>query len=250
MYTNLYISIATALITGLFAGMVLERFLKRQKPHLFAWGVGLLLYSLGAMAQAVLAFGFDGPLFKLWYWAGAMLVALWLGQGTIFLLVRRGNWAWLSFWLVAALSVVAATLVFPASLNPAAYQAGIDLTEQYKSIFAMSTAESTLRTITVIFMNTTGTLMLVGGALYSLILFARKRVLPNRMWGNALIAIGGLLPALGGSLILVGDGTLKYLAQLAGGLFLFAGFLVASAPAPEEVGRVFKHTAAGTETVQ
>ncbi|GAB4473835.1 MAG: hypothetical protein Kow00124_13190 [Anaerolineae bacterium] len=228
MLSNLYISALTALVTGVFAGMVFERYLKRRSPYLLAWGIGLLLYSVGTVAQAVLVTGFDPWLFKLWYWSGAMLVALWLGQGTVFLLVRKGNRAWISFWLIVALSLVAALVIFPAAVNSDAYRVGVDLTEQYQDLFAMSAGEKTLRTVLVITMNTYGTLMLVGGAVYSAYLFARKQVLPHRMWGNVLIAIGGLLPALGGTLILLGQPALKYVGQLLGGVFLFAGFLVAS----------------------
>ena len=231
---SLYLSLATCLVTGLFAGMVLERFWKRKSLSLLGWGIGLLLYSIGTMAQAVLTVGFEPTMFKLWYWTGAMLVPLWLGQGTVFLLVRRGNLAWVNFWLSVALSILAAQIIFTSPLDSAAYQMGVDLTEQYQSLFAMTPAQTTLRTLLVIFMNSYGTLLLVGGAIYSLVIFARKHVLLNRVWGNVLIALGGLLPALGGALILIGDGSLKYLAQLLGAIALFAGFLIASRPAPAQ----------------
>ena len=43
------------------------------------------------------------------------------------------------------------------------------------------------------FFNIYGLLTLVGGAIYSAYLFWRKRVLPNRVIGNILIAAGALL---------------------------------------------------------
>jgi len=54
-------------------------------------------------------------------------------------------------------------------------------------------------------MNTWGTLALVGGAIYSAWIFRRKGIMRNRVVGNWLIAAGGLLPALGGALIRLGD---------------------------------------------
>jgi hypothetical protein len=53
------------------------------------------------------------------------------------------------------------------------------------------------------------------------------------MWGNILIAVGGLLPALGGFLILLGNPAFKYAGQLLGGILLFAGFLLATQHAPQ-----------------
>jgi hypothetical protein len=78
-------------------------------------------------------------------------------------------------------------------------------------------------------MNAYGTVLLVGGALYSAFLLWRKAILPNRLAGNVLIAAGGLLPALGGALILPGRPEYKYLGQLLGSVLLFAGFLMATA---------------------
>ncbi len=48
--------------------------------------------------------------------------------------------------------------------------------------------------------NIYGTVALVGGALYSAYIFLRKRIMPQRVLGNVFIALGGLAPALGGTL--------------------------------------------------
>lgn len=126
------------------------------------------------------------------------------------------------------MSVLGLFLVFGAELNPNAYRAGVDLTEQFQDIFVMVGAVRAARVILVIFLNTVGTLMLVGGAVYSAFIFWRKREMANRLWGNVLIAAGGLLPSMGGFLILLGSPDFKYLGQLLGGLLLFAGFLVSA----------------------
>lgn len=228
MSTSFWISSATALTTGLFAALVLAQYFQRRRWSSLAWGIGLVLYSVGALAQAILALRFNGFLFMLWYWAGAVVVAPWLGQGTLFLLARGKNWAWISFWTIVILSVLGLFLVFGAELNPNAYRAGVDLTEQFQDIFVMVGAARAARVILVIFLNTVGTLMLVGGAVYSAFIFWRKREMANRLWGNVLIAAGGLLPAMGGFLILLGGPDFKYLGQLLGGLLLFAGFLVSA----------------------
>ena len=148
------------------------------------------------------------------------------------MLARTKKWTWISFCIITALSLISLPLIFSAELNPAAYQPGIDLTEQSQEIFTVTGAAKTIRIILVIVLNTYGTILLVGGAIYSAFIFWRKRVLPHRMWGNVLIAIGGLLPAMGGFLILLGSPDFKYLGQLLGGILLFAGFLVATKGEP------------------
>jgi hypothetical protein len=90
-------------------------------------------------------------------------------------------------------------------------------------------------------LNAYGTIVLVGGAIYSSVLFLRKQIMPNRVLGNVLIALGGLLPALGGSLIKLAElvpeiseagSTLKYLGIFFGAVLLYSGFLLATSPAP------------------
>ncbi len=227
MNTSFWISLATTIVTAVFAIKIFNRYWQKRSKHLLAWGIGLALYCIGTAAQTLLSTTFNVFNFKLWYWSGALAVAPWLGQGTVFLLVRKKNWAWISFWIVLTLSLIGLPIIFGSSVDPAAYQPGIDLSNQFQEIFATTGNAKTLRVVLVIFMNSYGTLLLVGGAIYSAWIFWRKRILPQRMWGNVLIAFGGLLPAMGGVLILLGSPAFKYLGQLLGGILLFVGFLVA-----------------------
>ena len=227
MSLSFLLSLATAAVTAIFAFLVLSDYRRKQRPHLLAWGVGLALYSIGALAQALLFNAFNPFLFRLWYWAGALVVATWLGQGTLFLLARNSRWTWLSFWVVLALSLLGLPLIFGAPVNPASYRAGVDLTEQFQDIFTAQGLIKTLRVVLVIVMNSYGTLLLVGGAVYSAWVVWRKHLPSQLLWSNLLIAAGGLLPAMGGFLILLGDPAFKYLGQFLGGILLFLGFLLA-----------------------
>ena len=80
-----------------------------------------------------------------------------------------------------------------------------------------------------ILLNLYGTVTLVGGALYSAYLFWRKEILSNRMFGNILIAVGALSPAMGGSFLKAGLFDFLYLSELAGIILMFAGFQLATA---------------------
>src|SRR5574341_268124 len=84
-----YIPILSTLVTFAFAAAVLNRYRYKKGPHLLLWGIGLILYGLGTLSEVIMGFTFNALVLKVWYLSGAMLTAAWLGQGTIFLLVRR-----------------------------------------------------------------------------------------------------------------------------------------------------------------
>jgi drug/metabolite transporter (DMT)-like permease len=88
--------------------------------------------------------------------------------------------------------------------------------------------------LTTPFFNIYGLLTLVGGAIWSAYLFWRKRILPNRVLGNVLIAAGALLIGFASTLTRLGYGQFLYLAELLSAIIMFAGFLVASRPQTEE----------------
>jgi hypothetical protein len=112
--------------------------------------------------------------------------------------------------------------MFGAVLDPAILTPGAPLTGKVIT-------SGGVRTLTPIF-NSFGTLALVGGAVWSAILFARKRVLVHRVAGNVLIAVGALMPALGGSFSRFGLGTILYGSELLGAILMFIGFLLSTKP--------------------
>src|ERR1700694_4654670 len=86
--THLLPFISTA-ITFIFALSVFNRYRVGRKPYTLMWGIGLTLYGIGTLAEAYLALSWSPVLLRLWYLSGAMLTAAWLGQGTVFLLIRK-----------------------------------------------------------------------------------------------------------------------------------------------------------------
>jgi len=56
----------------------------------------------------------------------------------------------------------------------------------------------------------------------------------NRVVVNWLIAAGGLLPALGGALIRLGDPSYKYLGEMLGAILIFWGYWLATHVVEEE----------------
>ncbi|MDL1900340.1 hypothetical protein FBR02_06180 [Anaerolineae bacterium CFX9] len=220
----LILSVVTAIISAIFAVIVFSRWREKRRPHLIAWSIGLALYFIGSFSQVVLYFTWSQPFFALWYWSGALAVAPWLGQGTIYLLVRRGNIArnvQMALILICVMTLPWALLLTP--MDGSAWRPGVDVTTIINDVMQ----RGGVRGFSPV-MNIWGTVALVGGAVYSARLFRRKQIMRNRMVGNLLIATGGILPAFGGSLIRLGIPELKYAGEMLGVILIFIGFLLAT----------------------
>jgi len=239
---NFAIGLATSVVSAIFAVMVLTRYFQRGGMHLLVWGIGLVFYFIGGITEVWLSFGWSDLAFRLWYWAGAIMVAAVLGQGTMYLLIRRPYVATICSITLAIIGLISLIWIFSIPLNVDQFRpngdVGAFLTDSYKNILPQSMIRRTLPPIT----NAYGTLLLVGGAIQSAVLFFRKQILPNRGLGNVLIALGGLLPALAGSIVKLAESTpelnevastLKYLAIFFGVLVLFLGFQLTTAGAPQ-----------------
>ncbi len=221
-----YIPILSTIVTFAFVVAVLNRYRLRGGMHLLLWGVGLIFYGLGTLSETYMAFAFSGLAIKVWYLAGAMLTAAWLGEGTVHLLIRKRGVANIMTGILTLVTLLAIFLVLSAPLTPAAasFNTQQPVSAQYQNILTRSGGIIAL----TILLNIYGTLTLIGGAIYSAFLFWRKRVLINRLLGNILIAAGALMPAMGGSFIKAGLPDWLYLSEFLGAIIMFVGFLQAS----------------------
>lgn len=233
------LSIVSTIISGVFAAVVLNRWRQKHRPHLLCWGIGLSLYCAGSLSQVILTLVWSPFFFGLWYWSGALMVAPWLGQGTVYLLWRRGNIARnINMALILVGIMTLPWTLFFTPFNPDAWHPGADMTTIYRDVtdsegnviqpgIMPGKSSGTVRAFSPV-MNTWGTIALVGGALWSARLFRRKQIMRNRVVGNWLIAAGGLLPAFGGALIRLGDPSFKYFGEMAGVILIFIGFWMAT----------------------
>jgi hypothetical protein len=218
-----FIPILSTITTFAFAAAVFRRYLVKHGTHLLLWSIGLLFFGLGTLAEVILGLTFSGVLLKIWYLSGAMLTAAWLGEGTVHLLVRKHNVSLTLTLILAAVSLLAMGLVFTSPLTPAAstYNLASPISSQYKDILTRGGLTIAL----TIILNIYGTLTLVGGAIYSAIIFWRKRIFLNRMVGNILIAVGAMAPAMAGSFVKLGLPDLLYLSELVGVVIMYIGFI-------------------------
>lgn len=228
---NTLLPLASSLISFFLAFLLLWRYSVWRGPHLLLWGIGMVFYGVGGFSEAYYGiFGWNPLIFRLWYLCGAMLVAAWLGQGTVYLLVKR-RWANLLMVILALASLYGAFRVFTAELDPSLMTTSVHTGSELSGHAIVTPG---VRTLTPIF-NLYGTVTLVGGALYSAWLFWRKRILLHRTIGNILIAVGAILPAFGGAFSRMGLPNALYLSELLGAVLLFLGFLRAITPMGESL---------------
>jgi hypothetical protein len=216
----------SAIISFVLAFLLFRRYLMRRGPHLLLWGIGMVFYGIGGFCEGYFgAFGWNPFIFRLWYLAGAILVAAWLGQGTVYLLAKR-KWANVLMVLLALGSLYAAIRVFTAELDPSLMTTSVHTGSELSGHAIVTPG---VRSLTPIF-NLYGTVTLVGGALYSAWIFWRKRILLHRTIGNILIAAGAILPAFGGAFSRMGVPGALYISELLGAILLFIGFMRAITP--------------------
>jgi hypothetical protein len=214
-----YVPLITSIVSFIFAIIVFDQYLARRKPHQIVWAIGLLMYCFSTFTE--FWWNVYGPveiMYRLWYLIGAIFVAAYLGQGTLYLLMRR-KMAHIIMAVLGIASVYAAYRTLSVSIDISG------LTE----LTGVGIFPTDLRAIITPIFNAFGTLVLVGGAIYSAVIFWRRRILPHRVVANVLIAIGAILPAVGGTNISVGGNiNLFFIFELAGVIIMFIGFLRAN----------------------
>jgi hypothetical protein len=226
-----YISIVSTILAFIFAATIFTRYRYKKTKHTLFWGFGLLFFGLGTLSEVVLSFTYSPFWLKLWYLTGAMLSAAWLGQGTIFLLVRKPGIAKSLAYGLIVLSILSLLLlaIAPMTASPASYITSSPASGQYKNFMDRQQSPVYIGILVLtILLNMFGAVALVGGALYSAYIFWRKKILFNRMLGNILIAAGGMVLAMAGSFVRMGLVDWLYLSELIGLVLIYAGYLVAT----------------------
>jgi hypothetical protein len=226
---NTLIPFTSAIISFVFAFFIFKRYANRRRPHLLLWGLGMLFYGIGGFCEAYFgALGWNPLIFRMWYLFGAILVAAWLGQGTVYLLAKR-RVANILMMILGIASLYAAIRVFGAELDPNQLTTSVHTGSELSGHAIITPG---IRSLTPFF-NIYGVVTLVGGAVYSAWIFYRKRVLLHRTIGNILIAVGALAPAFGGAFSRLGIPGALYIGELIGATLIFLGFLRATTPMGE-----------------
>lgn len=216
-----YLPLATSFVALAFFFLLARQYLQRRRTHQLLWTVAMLFYSISALMEFLMnpdLMGANGLLFGVYYVLAAPLVGL-LGAGVMYLLAKK-TVARLFLGFVVLFSLALAVAGF---LTPLGQQA---LDKSFSGPLAngfMSASDAYPMTVRIfaIVLNSVGGLVLIVGALYS---FVRDR---SRTY-NLFLAVGGILPSMGGSLLGLGYPDVFFELELGGTVFLFVGFLLSA----------------------
>jgi hypothetical protein len=84
---NVALPFLSALLSFVFAAMVLDQWWQRRHNFQLVWSIGLVFYGIATGCEFLGgAFGWNPGLYRVWYLVGAFLVPAYLGAGTLYLL--------------------------------------------------------------------------------------------------------------------------------------------------------------------
>lgn len=177
---------------------------------MLTYGAGTLTESLNTLV------GWTDLNFRLWYITGAFLGGAPLAQGTVYLLLKRRFANLLTVAFVVTV-LVGSVCVFLSPIDYALVEplrmSGKVFKWQWVRMFSP-------------FLNLYAVIFLVGGAVYSAALYFVKQGLATRFIGNVLIALGAILPGIGGTSTRFGHVEMLYITELVGLMLIFAAYLL------------------------
>jgi len=222
------IAFAGAAVASAFAARLALSHAVRPRPHVAAWSAAMAMYAAATWALfAGLAFGWGEVAFRLFYWLGAIVTVVFLALGAAYLVLgsRAGGALLVVFGAFAAGSGAA---TFGARLTAPLPATGVPAGSE---VFAFSGGLASPR-LWALVGNVTGTLLLVGLAVYTVVRF--RRTDRRLVTGNLLIVAGTAAPAVGGSLTALGEGGGLASSLLVGAGLLWAGYRVAGGARRED----------------
>ena len=180
---------------------------KPQSYHVLWWLIGVLTYGAGTLTESLnTVVGWSETNFRWWYITGALLGGAPLAQGTVYLTVPK-RWAHALTALLVAYVFVASVFVW---LSP------IDLSLVNEMRMSGSCFDWQWVRKFSPFVNLYAVAFLVGGALLSAYKYFKSQGSSTRFYGNLLIAVGAILPGIGGSFTRFGYVEVLYVTEFLG----------------------------------
>jgi len=209
------VPLVTTLVSGAFAVAVALRYMRRRRPSHLAWAVGLLLFAVAAFNGFLARSGGATDIeYRLFYLFGAIANVAFLALGTVFIVAPRYGRAALA--AVLALTAVAVYAVFS---TPVDIAVAVDTGKGFP--------DGSLPRILAAIGSGGGSIVLIGGALWSAWVFLRRRDQGRRALANVVIAVGVFIAAAGGTVAFTGASGILELTNLIGVSVMFVGFLLA-----------------------
>lgn len=238
MSTNLihYLPVVTTLVAAAFFRVLWLHW--RRNPsarYLLWWMIGVGLYGLGTLTEALTTvFGWSEPVFRTWYVAGALLGGAPLAQGTVYLLLSKRVADRLATALITYIAVASSFVIATPILS--------DLVEPNR-LSGEVMAWQWVRLFSPL-VNLYAVVFLIGGAIWSAWRYRKQGGASSRVTGNVLIAIGAILPGVGGSFARAGVVEVLYVTELIGLLAIWAGYRVIAGDRVISIHRAQRRAAA------
>ena len=220
-----FYALAATVISAAFALTLFAQYRAKPRPYLLAWSVALGVYALAALTEVIgAAAGWNPLLYRLYYFFGGITVVGILALGSVYLLAPRfGRTALAALLTLAAIGLVG---ILGASL-----QVGLLDTHQVPSADVIKLQHGVFNVAAILMaaiLNIVGSVILIGGAVWSFFSMLLRGAPPSRLAGNILIAGGAFIVAGASTLFrLFHVYDLFYVGQAIGVLVMFGGFLAA-----------------------
>ncbi len=212
-----YIPILTTIFSIYFFKEIYNHYLLKRTKYLLWWAIGVLTFGLGTLAESInVLVGWSEINLRYWYIVGALLGGFPLAQGSVYLLMNRK--------FANSTTIIFVTLILIASifviLSP------IELPNPFDGKLTGKVFSWTWVRYFSPLINLYAFIFLVGGAIYSAIKYYKMGIKEAPFRGNIFIAIGGLLPGIGGSFTRAGYVEVLYITEFIGLLFIYIGYKI------------------------
>ncbi|MEQ1831984.1 MAG: hypothetical protein ABL977_02930 [Candidatus Eisenbacteria bacterium] len=211
-----YIPLVTTVLSAWFGTHLFIRWRERpERAHHGWWAFGVWIYGLGTLAESITTlYGWSPGVSRLWYVTGALLGGAPLAQGSVYFHFKRSTAHAMSAVLVPYLLVATALVV----VSP------IDLSlVTPHGLSGKVLAWKWVRMLSPV-VNLYAVIFLIGGAVRSAIQHWNRPATRTIAHGNAMIALGAILPGIGGSFSRAGHTEVLYVLECIGLLCIWNGF--------------------------
>ena len=228
-----FYALAATAISAVFAVTLFVQYRAKPRPYLLAWSVALAFYAIAALTEVIgAAGGWNAPLYRTYYFFGAIILVGLLALGTIYLIAPR--FSRVALWALIVLAAIGLAGVLGAHLQ--ALKLETHQVPDADTIKAQGGLFNVLAILMAALINIVGSVILIGGALWSAYGAWRKGGAQSRLVANILIATGAFIVAGASTLTrLFHVYELFYVGQAIGVLVMFGGFLAAQR-APRRAG--------------
>ena len=217
-----FIPILTTLLAIPFSREIFRRYRKfPDRLHLLWWALGIATYGIGTLTESLTTLlGWQEPIFRAWYVSGALLGAAPLAQGTVYLMLSRKVAHTLTVLLIAYVAVASGAVY----LSPIDY-AAVETHRLSGGVFGWQWVRMFSPLV-----NLYAVVFLIGGAILSALRYSADPATRHRMWANVFIAVGAILPGIGGTATRMGHVEVLYVTELAGMLLTWMGYRMSVRP--------------------